>query len=287
MSLEAFGFIKDLVPSNPTGADPKSQGDDHLRGIKSTLQQQFAGFTQGQPITLTESQLNALITDYVRRDGSLPMTGNLVVDGFVKSRRAGFPNRGLLMSCSQTTLESSLTAVDDAGVTIDVLNVALNALGVPQAVEMGRGGVPFRQANALPNNTNDTRVAHTAFVVALCQRAIAFNPANVGLGPEVLIVQTGSVVLGSQPALASANLQAVVGGTTATVRITLKIIRASDSAVLSEASALQTGGPGWESNLQCRATITAPGETVYARLFVSADQAATTAAGYACCVMEV
>jgi len=40
MGLEVFtGKIADLVPTWPTGTDPKSQGDDHLRGIKLTIQQ--------------------------------------------------------------------------------------------------------------------------------------------------------------------------------------------------------------------------------------------------------
>lgn len=60
MSLESAGFIKDLVPTNPEGTDPKSQGDDHLRMIKAVLKAQFSGFTQGVGITLTEGNLNAL-----------------------------------------------------------------------------------------------------------------------------------------------------------------------------------------------------------------------------------
>jgi hypothetical protein len=45
MSLETFtGKIADLVATNPTPSDPRSQGDDHLRGIKYTLQQTFPGF---------------------------------------------------------------------------------------------------------------------------------------------------------------------------------------------------------------------------------------------------
>ena len=62
MSLEAFGYIKDLVASNPLGIDPKSEGDDHLRGIKSTLKSQFSGFTLGKAITVNEDQINALAT---------------------------------------------------------------------------------------------------------------------------------------------------------------------------------------------------------------------------------
>jgi len=41
MSLETFGFISDLVSTNPQGSDPRSQGDDHLRGVKATLQATF------------------------------------------------------------------------------------------------------------------------------------------------------------------------------------------------------------------------------------------------------
>jgi hypothetical protein len=60
MSLEAPGFIKDLIATNPEGTDPKSQGDDHLRLIKQCLQTQFPGFTEGKGIDLTETQLNSL-----------------------------------------------------------------------------------------------------------------------------------------------------------------------------------------------------------------------------------
>jgi len=41
MSLESGNYISDLVPSNPTSNDPKSQGDDHLRLIKKAVQQTF------------------------------------------------------------------------------------------------------------------------------------------------------------------------------------------------------------------------------------------------------
>jgi hypothetical protein len=41
MSLETGTYISDLVPTNPSGSDPKSQGDDHLRLIKSVLQTTF------------------------------------------------------------------------------------------------------------------------------------------------------------------------------------------------------------------------------------------------------
>ena len=41
MALESATFISQLVPANPPGSDLKSQGDDHLRLIKSVLQNCF------------------------------------------------------------------------------------------------------------------------------------------------------------------------------------------------------------------------------------------------------
>jgi hypothetical protein len=45
MSLESGSYISALDSVNPTGSDPKSRGDDHLRLIKSTLKNSFAGIT--------------------------------------------------------------------------------------------------------------------------------------------------------------------------------------------------------------------------------------------------
>ncbi len=43
MGLETGTYISNLVSSNPTGTDFESQGDDHLRLIKSVLQSTFPG----------------------------------------------------------------------------------------------------------------------------------------------------------------------------------------------------------------------------------------------------
>lgn len=45
MALETVTDIDDLVITNPTASDPKSQGDDHVRNIKTALKNGFPGFT--------------------------------------------------------------------------------------------------------------------------------------------------------------------------------------------------------------------------------------------------
>lgn len=45
MGLEAATYIQDLVTTNPTSGDQKSQGDDHLRLIKAVLKNTFPSAT--------------------------------------------------------------------------------------------------------------------------------------------------------------------------------------------------------------------------------------------------
>jgi hypothetical protein len=51
MSLETGNYIFNLDSSNPTGADPKSRGDDHFRLIKGVVKNSFAGFTGAVIVT--------------------------------------------------------------------------------------------------------------------------------------------------------------------------------------------------------------------------------------------
>lgn len=58
MALESATYINQLVSTNPTGVDPKGQGDDHLRLIKSVLKTTFPNITGA--VTTTQDQLNSL-----------------------------------------------------------------------------------------------------------------------------------------------------------------------------------------------------------------------------------
>lgn len=58
MALESATYINQLVAANPTLSDPKAQGDDHIRMIKSVLQSTFPGLTGA--VTATQAQLNTL-----------------------------------------------------------------------------------------------------------------------------------------------------------------------------------------------------------------------------------
>jgi len=55
MALETANYINDLTITNPTASDPKSQGDDHIRMLKTVLKECFSGFTGAVIITAAET----------------------------------------------------------------------------------------------------------------------------------------------------------------------------------------------------------------------------------------
>jgi hypothetical protein len=59
MGLETGTYISDLVSTNPTASDPKSQGDDHLRLIKACVKATFPNVSGA--VTPTHTVLNYLV----------------------------------------------------------------------------------------------------------------------------------------------------------------------------------------------------------------------------------
>ena len=57
MALESTTYIDGLVTTNPTGTDPRSQGDDHIRLVKSTIRSTFPNVSGAMTATHTELNL--------------------------------------------------------------------------------------------------------------------------------------------------------------------------------------------------------------------------------------
>lgn len=62
MALESGSYISDLVATNPTATDPKSQGDDHLRLLKAAILATFPNITGA--VTATHTQINAVASAF-------------------------------------------------------------------------------------------------------------------------------------------------------------------------------------------------------------------------------
>jgi|TARA_R110000744_G_scaffold5856_1_gene20641 hypothetical protein len=59
MTVESASYISQLNTSNPAASDPLSEGDDHLRLVKTVLQTQFPNLAT-TAVTQTSAQLNKL-----------------------------------------------------------------------------------------------------------------------------------------------------------------------------------------------------------------------------------
>jgi hypothetical protein len=77
VTVESATYIDDLVATNPDGADPKSEGDNHLRLIKSVLLASFPNV--GGAVSATHTELNYVdgVTSAVQTqlDAKLPKAG--------------------------------------------------------------------------------------------------------------------------------------------------------------------------------------------------------------------
>lgn len=92
MSVESATYISGLDSTRPTGADPKSEGDDHLRLLKSTIKATFPNVAGA--VTPTHTEIN-----YV--DG---VTSSIQTQLDGKVAQATFPNVGGTVTPTHTEL---------------------------------------------------------------------------------------------------------------------------------------------------------------------------------------
>ena len=67
MTVESFTYITSLNNANPNGAtDPKKEGDDHIRGVKTTLLNSFPNINAA--VTKTSAEINDLAKNITERE---------------------------------------------------------------------------------------------------------------------------------------------------------------------------------------------------------------------------
>ena len=114
MALETATYISQLTATNPTASDPVSQGDDHLRLIKSVLQSQFTTLGAAA-VTTTAAELNLLDGKTAVGDASGP--GSSTDDAIARFSGTG-----------GKTLQNSGITISDA----NLLNMGDNVIGKPE-----------------------------------------------------------------------------------------------------------------------------------------------------------
>tara|TARA_B110000037_G_C17013726_1_gene462381 strand:- start:644 stop:1099 length:456 start_codon:yes stop_codon:yes gene_type:complete len=102
MALESTTYINGLVATNPAGTDARSQGDDHIRMVKSAVKATFPNITGA--VTATHTELNLI-------DGVTATTAELnYVDGVTSNVQTQLNAKSPLASPTFTGTPAAPTA---------------------------------------------------------------------------------------------------------------------------------------------------------------------------------
>jgi len=202
MSLESTTYINGLVTTNPTGTDPRSQGDDHLRLIKSTLRSTFPNVAGA--MTATHTELN-LIDGYTGTTAELnyndiPTLGTVESSKTVTADAVGTTKK--LKTQEQTEIVNAIGTVSTA--------TAINfALGNVVTAVLASGG-SFTISNA------PTSGIYGKFKLILTNGGTVADPWHSSVkfagGTTPTLTTSGIDILTFETIDAGANWYAVVEG---------------------------------------------------------------------------
>ena len=182
MALETGTYISDLVATNPTATDPKSQGDDHLRLIKSTVKVTFPNISGAVLPTHTELNYVDGVTSAIQTQ----------IDAKAPSASPTFTGTVVLPT---TTSIGTVTAVE-----IGYVDGVTSAIQTQIDAKAPIASPTFTGIPAAPTataGTNTTQLATTAFVTQTAFSAVL--PAQPGGTITYQLTSTGGTAAWSAP----------------------------------------------------------------------------------------
>ncbi len=190
MALETGEYIGNLVATNPTPSDPKSQGDDHLRLIKSTLQNSFAGIEGMILVSGVESGAGNAYTVALSGEPTTPAayTANMVVLFQATHANTGNCTLSVAGIAAAPLLDANGNQLPANAILVNSIIVAtyigtnfylVSPAGMASLTSPAFVGTPTAPTPALTDNS--TKIATTAFAVQLAfQAALPAQTGNAG-----------------------------------------------------------------------------------------------------------
>ena len=139
MALETGTYLDDLVITNPTGTDAKSEGDNHLRLIKNLLKATFPNMNQAITANVQailkaadHAAVRALLN--VENAADVTDTTNVTAAGALMDSEVDADIKTLVLPANTTITAAAATVTDDATVAAMV-----DTLG--GATSTGTGGI--------------------------------------------------------------------------------------------------------------------------------------------------
>ena len=131
MALESTTYIDGLVITNPTGTDPRSEGDDHLRMLKSSIKASFPNVSGA--MTATHTELNT-IDGYTGTTAELnyndvPTLGTVEASRTVTADASGVTKKLNTQAQRQKVNALSGTITSETAINFELGNVVTAVLG--------------------------------------------------------------------------------------------------------------------------------------------------------------
>lgn len=168
MGLETGTYISDLNASNPASGDAKSEGDDHIRLVKSTIKATFPNITGA--VTKTHTQINALAASGANADiTSMSTITNL---GNTSANHIAIRSDGRV-GIGDTTPTYKLV-VSNAGANGLEIDPVTGAASGTTVLSYNRSGAAYSQL------TLDA--ANFSLRIAGSEKAAVNSSGNVGIG---------------------------------------------------------------------------------------------------------
>ena len=155
MPLESGNLIPDLDANNPLGADPKSEGDDHLRLVKRCVLGSFPGFvgTTAVPksVTLTEDQINdaALKSEVQTISGQWTHSASVTLanDVSLRGTESGATARGLIKITTVDVFQLGNSQIDTESRALGSESHLIGGTEVADFVSRAAGSLLLRDIN--------------------------------------------------------------------------------------------------------------------------------------------
>ena len=181
MGLETGTYIDSLNASNPVGAsDPKSQGDDHIRLLKSTILASFPSITGA--MTATHTELNIL-------DGATLSTAELnILDGVTATAAELNILDGVTATAAELNLMDGVT-LTTANINNAALKAAANIFTANQTIQEADPTIWFIDDGAAANNGR-----WALRITGEQLRFQAWNDAISGSGTFMAVDRTSNVI---------------------------------------------------------------------------------------------
>ena len=294
MGLESGTYISDLVVSNPASGDLKSQGDDHIRLLKSTIKTTFPNVSGA--VTPTHTELNYVdgVTSAIQTqiDGKVDLAAGATAGNIATLDASGQPtDSGANLASKQdalSTVPDAATAQDDTSTTgylwtPERVNDALKAPGMVAQVQtmQTRTIGSYSVTNVVGSETAITPMAITftpkqAGNKAVIEFAVNWTVSIEWINIVWLVARNGTILTDAQDATPNvwSGITGIGGIQFANV-MGQSVVRIVDDSTLGVSSTYQ---------LLARHTLSAGPHTLYLNRTVSSAGAAWEETGLSSCV---